>query len=196
MELEEQLVGLDGCILVAGDDLESRLLDVGNGFRLGTIRIDLRTPPDAVRLEVCDDVLVLHMGLVAPLPAVEDFLPVVGKHLHPCGWIVREAEVKSLDFDEVAVLLREGIDLVEGVDETFQASLLSESVDLPPIRIRLVVLYLPYLHLGEEWVVLVGGLDEDAVVLGLNLLLYPTNGGRVVVNEDDSGCTHRHLPEK
>ena len=135
------------------------------------------------------------MGLVAPLPAVEDFLPVVGKHLHPGGGIVREAEVKSLDFDEVAVLLREGVDLVEGVDETFQASLLSESVDLPPIGIRLVVLYLPDLHLGEEGVVLVGGLDEDAVVLGLNLLLYPTNGCGIVVNEDDSGCTHRHLPE-
>ena len=46
-----------------------------NGFRFGTISIDFHPPAYPIILQVLDDVLVLHMSSVAPLPDIEYLFP-------------------------------------------------------------------------------------------------------------------------
>ena len=72
-------------------------------------------------------------------------------------------------------MLRHSIHLVELIDEAVKCSVLTQSEDLPPILVILVVLDILYLLVGEEWVILVGGLDEYAIRLRLYLLLNPAN---------------------
>ena len=75
LQLKLELVGLDRGILVAWYYIESGILDVGNGLRLGTVRIYLNPPSNTIILQGLDDVLVLHMSSVAPLPDIEYLFP-------------------------------------------------------------------------------------------------------------------------
>ena len=83
LQLEFQLVLFDRSILVARYYIESGILDVSDGFWFSTIRIDLHPIGDSILLEILDDVLVLHVCPVAPLPHPGDLLPRICDHLHP-----------------------------------------------------------------------------------------------------------------
>ena len=178
LQLKFEFVGLDRGILVARDDIESGILYVRNALRLRTIRIYLHPPADTIILQVLDDMLVLHMRLIASLFHIEDFLPWIRNDLHPGSRIIGKSKVQSLYLHQVVHLRldREFIYLLKLIDETIQCSLKSASVHFPPIGITLLVLNLPHLFCRQEWVVLVCRLDEDAVLLALHLILYPTHG--------------------
>ena len=103
MELE--FVTLYRSRFVTWDDIESCLLDVRNRLWLCTIRIDLHPVTHSILQEILDDVPVLHMGLVCPLPYPKDLLSWICNHLHPCGWVIGESKVNSLDLHQVIHLL-------------------------------------------------------------------------------------------
>ena len=168
-------------------DPRKKILYVRNALRLRTIRIYLHPPADSIIRQVLYDMLVLHMRLIAPLPDIEDFLSRICNDLHPGSRIIGKSKVQSLYLHQVVHLRldREFIYLLKLIDETIQCSLKSAPIHFPPIGITLLILNLPHLFCRQERVVLVCGLDEDAVLLTLHLILYPTHGCRVVVNEDD-----------
>ena len=103
MELE--FVTFDRGRLVTGDDIESCILDIRNGFWLGTICIDLYPVTHSILLEILDDMPVLHVGLVYPLPHPQDLLSWICNHLHPGSWVIGESKVNSLDLHQVIHLL-------------------------------------------------------------------------------------------
>ena len=103
MELE--FVTLDRGRLVTGDNIESRILNVRNGFWFCTICIDLYPVTHSILLEVLDDMPVLHVGLVCPLPHPQDLLSWICNHLHPGSWVIGESKVNSLDLHQVIHLL-------------------------------------------------------------------------------------------
>ena len=103
MELE--FVTFDRGRLVTGDNIVSRILNIRNRLWLGTICIDLHPVTHSILLEILDDVPVLHMGLVCPLSYPKDLLSWICNHLHPCGWVIGESKVNSLDLHQVIHLL-------------------------------------------------------------------------------------------
>ena len=103
MELE--FVTLDRSRFVTWDDIESCLLDVRNRLWLCTIRIDLHPVTHSILQEILDDVPVLHVGLVCPLPYPKDLLSWICNHLHPGSWVIGESKVNSLDLHQVIHLL-------------------------------------------------------------------------------------------
>ena len=105
MELELEFIAFYGCILVTWDDIESCILNIRNRLWLGTIRIDLHPVTHSILLEILDDVPVLHVGLVCPLPYPKDLLSWICNHLHPGSWVIGESKVNSLDLHQVIHLL-------------------------------------------------------------------------------------------
>ena len=77
------------------------------------------------------------MGLITPLPDIENLLPWVSNYLHPGSWVVGESKVQSLDLNQVIHLCldREFINLLKLIDDAIQDTLKSATIDLPPICI-------------------------------------------------------------
>ena len=137
MELE--FVTLDRSRLVTGDNIESCILDVCNRFWLCTICIDLHPVTHSILLEILDDVPVLHVGLVCPLPYPKDFLSWICNHLHPGSWVIGESKVNSLNLHQMIHLLldRERVTEFKVINQTIQCSYFALNIHLCPIGVIL-----------------------------------------------------------